>query len=517
MLDWVGRLSRPGTLRFFSFGNRESRTRALVTRAARVQYRLARLLAWKRGDLPSARRTTQCAVDLFRRAERVEERLVATNLLGWIDGLNGSLANQERVARTVLQEADHASNHLVAMLALHSLGCVELQRGNFAHAEAAIRRSLALAVTAQQPRYVDSNVEILRVLRALEGRHEPGTERNPHDVDTQLLKRPSSCPGPLIHWLAGDFSLALAALNAARPTEAPRHRSCDWDIAFGALSAAELGRLDDAENILSSASTIHRSRDYVLFNNLYIWASAYLHWRAGAEGKASRWMQDASHRLLSMGALPLAAFVLVDLAEIAQQVGDNDLLGRVAIQLGTIANYLDRPLYRGLASVGSARAFLGSGDVVHGRLLAQRGVGMLEGDNTAFLARALDVLSQASIADDRQAAISSLQRAATQHVRTGATWRARKAIDALRRLGHPGRRAAITLGPRSLSRRELDVARLASQGLTAQEISRQLFITARTVETHLANAYAKLGLRSKLELMSRAQELALANELPELS
>jgi DNA-binding CsgD family transcriptional regulator len=36
-----------------------------------------------------------------------------------------------------------------------------------------------------------------------------------------------------------------------------------------------------------------------------------------------------------------------------------------------------------------------------------------------------------------------------------------------------------------------------------------LFISERTVETHLANIYAKLGVRSKTELIGRASELAL--------
>lgn len=52
----------------------------------------------------------------------------------------------------------------------------------------------------------------------------------------------------------------------------------------------------------------------------------------------------------------------------------------------------------------------------------------------------------------------------------------------------------------ALTRRERDVVQLAVQGLTAREIGSRLFIGDRTVETHLANAYGKLGVRSKVEL-----------------
>lgn len=64
-------------------------------------------------------------------------------------------------------------------------------------------------------------------------------------------------------------------------------------------------------------------------------------------------------------------------------------------------------------------------------------------------------------------------------------------------------------GPESLTSREREVARMAAQGYSAPQIGRLLFISERTVETHLAKAYAKLGLESKLELVRRAAELDL--------
>jgi DNA-binding NarL/FixJ family response regulator len=62
-------------------------------------------------------------------------------------------------------------------------------------------------------------------------------------------------------------------------------------------------------------------------------------------------------------------------------------------------------------------------------------------------------------------------------------------------------------GLRSLTRRELEVARLAAEGYTAAEIGRRLNIGDRTVESHLASAYSKLGISSRMQLIRMAAKL----------
>jgi DNA-binding CsgD family transcriptional regulator len=73
--------------------------------------------------------------------------------------------------------------------------------------------------------------------------------------------------------------------------------------------------------------------------------------------------------------------------------------------------------------------------------------------------------------------------------------------------GRPKRKTEI--GPGSLSRREREVALLAARGETAPQIAEQLFISERTVESHLVSVYAKLGVASKAELIRRAEEFGL--------
>lgn len=55
--------------------------------------------------------------------------------------------------------------------------------------------------------------------------------------------------------------------------------------------------------------------------------------------------------------------------------------------------------------------------------------------------------------------------------------------------------------PESLSEREREVLLLAARGLSSKEAARQLYISDRTVQTHLASIYDKLGAKNKTEAM----------------
>jgi predicted ATPase/DNA-binding CsgD family transcriptional regulator len=52
----------------------------------------------------------------------------------------------------------------------------------------------------------------------------------------------------------------------------------------------------------------------------------------------------------------------------------------------------------------------------------------------------------------------------------------------------------------ALSKRELEIARLIAEGLTNKEVASKLFISSRTVETHVTNMLNKLGLSSRTQL-----------------
>ncbi|MFE3456163.1 AAA family ATPase [Nocardiopsis aegyptia] len=99
------------------------------------------------------------------------------------------------------------------------------------------------------------------------------------------------------------------------------------------------------------------------------------------------------------------------------------------------------------------------------------------------------------------AGVGALRAALEQYSALGASWDAARVRRALRSQGvHTvpdtgrGRHGA------RLSPREGEISALAAQGRTNREIAALLHLSPRTVETHVANALGKLGLRSRREL-----------------
>ncbi|HEX2401942.1 MAG TPA: LuxR C-terminal-related transcriptional regulator, partial [Mycobacterium sp.] len=56
----------------------------------------------------------------------------------------------------------------------------------------------------------------------------------------------------------------------------------------------------------------------------------------------------------------------------------------------------------------------------------------------------------------------------------------------------------------ALTPAELDVTRLVREGLANKDIAARLFVSPRTVETHLTHVYTKLGLSSRVQLAQEA-------------
>lgn len=69
----------------------------------------------------------------------------------------------------------------------------------------------------------------------------------------------------------------------------------------------------------------------------------------------------------------------------------------------------------------------------------------------------------------------------------------------------PGSRKRQTTGWQSLTPTELDVVSLVAEGLTNKDVAARLFISPRTVQSHLAHVFTKLGVTTRTQLAQEAR------------
>ena len=113
------------------------------------------------------------------------------------------------------------------------------------------------------------------------------------------------------------------------------------------------------------------------------------------------------------------------------------------------------------------------------------------------LARCRMTLARALLTERPEVAMAEARAALTAFQRLPAARDADDAASLLRSLGV--RPTLVREGPGQLTARETDVLHLLGHGLTNPEIADRLFISRKTVEHHVANVLAKLGLRSRAE------------------
>jgi DNA-binding NarL/FixJ family response regulator len=175
---------------------------------------------------------------------------------------------------------------------------------------------------------------------------------------------------------------------------------------------------------------------------------------------------------------------------------------RLARELGTAGR-------AGLAGYARAALTLAHGDAAHAAELAAGAARRLRSSpQPIHAARAETFAGRAfAAAGERAPAVEALERAHGELERCGAV-RYRDQVDReLRRLGHriasgghpkaDGSGDARATGITALSRRERQVAELAAAGLSNPQIAERLYLSVKTVESHMSRAFRKLGVSSR--------------------
>jgi DNA-binding CsgD family transcriptional regulator len=113
----------------------------------------------------------------------------------------------------------------------------------------------------------------------------------------------------------------------------------------------------------------------------------------------------------------------------------------------------------------------------------------------------------------RDEAVALLHEASGIYADIAAIADAVRVDAALRQLGVRRRRKRArrpTFGWEALTHTENDVSRLVSEGLTNPEIGACLYISRRTVETHLSHVFTKLGVASRTQLAAEYTKRVVA-------
>ena len=295
----------------------------------------------------------------------------------------------------------------------------------------------------------------------------------------------------------GRVTDALADLELARDA-----RRYGWQqfarsaAAHYALCLIERGELDQAQDVLDEDGPLDEPQDIEDVLRLYSLAELRL---------AQNQPREALEAALAVG----------DIGErTVGFLGYCDWRGTAAL-----ASLMLGDRDRALELAGEALARAERTDVLHLRIRARRVLGLCEqgarsvhnlraavrlgGDAPPRLetTRALIDLGAALRRENRRAdAREPLERAADMASRGGAVALSERARIELAAAGARPRREALLSGPASLTPSERRIAELAATGQSNREIAQALFVTPKTVEYHLRNAYRKLDIQTRGEL-----------------
>jgi DNA-binding CsgD family transcriptional regulator/tetratricopeptide (TPR) repeat protein len=164
------------------------------------------------------------------------------------------------------------------------------------------------------------------------------------------------------------------------------------------------------------------------------------------------------------------------------------------------------PRWQCTARIARATSQLMHGEIEAALSLGREAVALARRvDNPLLLGRARLTLGRAQAASGhRAAAVVELNAAEPMLVGCGAVREADAAARELRRLGERAVRRArpgtTAVGPDALSTREREVAAMVATGRTNKDIAAALFLSEKTIETHLARIYTKLDVHSRAAL-----------------
>lgn len=479
-------------------------------RSASVSFHLGTFLTWGKAENETAYALVEQARAQFEEAGEPRRALYAANEQGYLRSIAGDLAGHERIARDVLAAAEALDDGPLILQAICSLVWALLTSGRVNESFELMQRGLDVARREGRPyriTYLRAQqgyaLGILGRIPEARSALADAVASNPAYLDTLLPDFAAT-----IHWLAGDLH---DAVTATRQSIAPGVTELSQRRMFGAavalIAAAETGATADVD-FMQQLIVSTRRGDWWVHSDQARWALAIHELWNGDTPAGTQHLLDASRRLVEIGGHLYAYFTLFDLAELTLEHSDRTTAERVDEML-TELRPADGPGLSALVTTARAATALTRGDAVDVDALSDAVANFAGSSWKLHHARALVILGRAHAGTDNQAAIDRWSEALDLFAACDASARREACLQLLDRLGPRGKRVrTATTGPGALTSRELEVVQLAIEGLATREIGERLFIGRRTVETHLTNAYAKLGIRSRMELVRIADQFA---------
>jgi DNA-binding CsgD family transcriptional regulator len=464
------------------------------------------LLGWYVDDISRCESILEQALD--ETGENLQLRSRVLSLLSMKESWGGNWDAASSHLRIAVELGERSGGGAVHATALARLAWVDIGPGQLSLLERAVEleRSLPEPMPfAESPSFL-RGVVLLSLDRFEEARQqlEESYERGVALGDSWRH----------IHlgWLAelelraGDWARALERARAAEALgrQLGVKDSEAWGTWSRALVEAHLGRVDVAVDAAERASGLARSTGlhWVLARSELV--LGFLHLSADAEREALRHLLPLLaeqpnvrlHPSVVARTLANAIDALVGAGELADAEGLAERLDEHTLAM---------PVPSAIAAAARSRALIlaHGGDLRSARSSIEDALAAHASLHEPFeLARTY--LAQGLIerrGKQKAAARAALARAEAIFTDLGARLWAEKVERELARTG------VKRSFDRALTPTELRVAELAAVGAQNKEIAGELFVSVKTVEANLSRVYAKLGIRSRVELASRFSNL----------
>jgi DNA-binding CsgD family transcriptional regulator len=260
--------------------------------------------------------------------------------------------------------------------------------------------------------------------------------------------------------------------------------------------AIERGRLDEADAVLADNFLDGELPDAWVFFDLVLFARGSLRLAQGRAEEGIADLLELGRREQASGYFGPAPWRSVVAVPLAAQ-GDADRAHALAAEELALARQRDGPGLLGYAL--RALAHLEGGEAGIERL--REAVRALEptGWRLEYTRSLAELGAALRRANQRAEARDHLRVALDLAHRCGATVLAEQTNQELLATGARPRKVMLS-GVDSLTASERRVADLAAEGMTNKQIAQALFVTHKTVATHLAHTYSKLDIASRSEL-----------------